>query len=124
MAITALQMKEILDNSRSKSISVAWLQITIMATNVDGAISKYIEPEKYNDSDYPDIVQEIQTWIAKVVIAKRIIVSKQVKIKKSIIKLVKEVENHPEKLIQIFYDNRYFFEKLKKKSHKKVDFLQ
>ena len=120
MAITLLQMKQILDESKNKGISATWLQIAIIGTNVSGVISQHIDPEKYHDSDtYADTVQEFQAWLVDIITSKMVIVSKQVKIKKSIIKLVKEVENHPdpEQLLQIFYKNRYFFEKIKKKSH-------
>ena len=41
---TIFQINQILNESKNKTINVAWLQIAIMGTNVDGAISKYIEP--------------------------------------------------------------------------------
>lgn len=113
---TIFQINQILNESKNKTINVAWLYVGLLASNIDGALSKHVDPVKYNDSDYPDLVQEIQSWIAKIITAKRVIVSKQVKIKKSLLKLVKEVEHHPEQLIQIFYKNRYFFEKYKNKS--------
>ena len=117
--VTEKQFEQILEESKNKMISNSWLEVSLIATNADGLLSKEIDPEKYNDSEYPDVVQEIQSWVAKLVTAKRIEITKRIRIKKKLKKLIKEVEETPSDLISIFYKHRYIFKK--HKNHSKIN---
>lgn len=101
---------------RSSKISVVWLDIALRATNDNGCISKEIKANKYFDSEYPDLIQEIQAWIAKIIVAKRFSLIKHCKVKKKILRVIKQLEANPTNLLSIFYKNRYIFKKHKNKT--------
>ena len=109
-------VKKWLYDTDHQKISVVWLDIALRATNDNGCISKEIKANKYFDSEYPDLIQEIQAWIAKIIVAKRFSLISQCKVKKKLLKVIHELENFPDDLIKIFYKYRYIFKKTYSKS--------
>ena len=108
--------KKWLDETENKKINVVWLEVALLATNDQGFISKEIYADKMFQSDYPDVVQEIQAWIAKIVVAKRFSLIRHFRVKKRILRVIHEIEQNNHDIVKIFYRHRYVFKKHKKKS--------
>ena len=105
-----------LDETDHQKISIVWLDLALRATNDNGCISQEIEENQYFKSEYPDIVQEIQHWLAKIIVSKRFSVIPQLKVRKKILRVIRELESSPDDLIKIFYKYRYLFKKHKNES--------
>ena len=100
-----------LEETKNNSINVAWLDIALNATNASGVISKQIDPDKFYSTNYPDVIQEIQVWLANIIVSKRLSIIKNYRVHNRILLAIKELEKHPNDIVRIFYKYRYIYKK-------------
>lgn len=98
-----------LHETKDQKIGNCWLYIALNSTNAEGYLSKQIDSRKFYDTEYPDVVQEIQAWIANIFVTKRLSLIKHCKVKRKVMKAIKELEAKPDDIVRIFYKYRYIY---------------